>query len=90
MNLLRNNVQQGVQRAQVLFFRGIIALSSSLVKCRVKLPRENLVNIRFLSSYFVNTHLLTHLDSNMGKLNVSMLRYLSSEEFRVLTAVSSH
>ena len=25
---------------------------------------------------------------NMGKLNVSMLRYLSSEEFRVLTAVS--
>ena len=24
----------------------------------------------------------------MGKLNVSMLRYLSSEEFRVLTAVS--
>ena len=82
MNLLRNNVQQGVQRAQVLFFR--------IVKCRVKFPCENLVNIRFLSSYFVNTHLLTHLDSNMGKLNVSMLRYLSSEEFRVLTAVSSH
>ena len=29
MNLLRNNVQQGVQRAQVFFFR--------IVKCRVKL-----------------------------------------------------
>ena len=26
----------------------------------------------------------------MGKLNVSMLRYLSSEEFRVLTAVSEY
>ena len=72
------------------FFEESSLSRRSLVKCRVKLPCENLVNIRFLSSYFVNTHLLTHLDSNMGKLNVSMLRYLSSEEFRVLTAVSCH
>ena len=82
MNLLRNNVQRGVQRAQLLL------RNRSLVKCRVKFSCEDLVNIRFVSSFFVNTHLLTHLDSNMGKLNVSMLRYLSSEEFRVLTAVS--
>lgn len=26
----------------------------------------------------------------MGKLNVTMLRYLSREDFRVLTAVSKH
>ena len=85
MNLLRNNVQRGVQRAQlVLRNRSLV----SLVKCRVKFSCEDLVNIKFVSSFFVNTQLLTHLDSNMGKLNVSMLRYLSSEEFRVLTAVS--
>lgn len=40
-------------------------------------------NFRYIERYI---HVLKH--KTMGKLNVSMLRYLSSEEFRVLTAVS--
>ena len=71
--------QQIVQKAQ----RDILCCGT----CKSDLEVHHAGQCNFLGQKF-RYNLVFFKDPTMGKLNVSMLRYLSSEEFRVLTAVS--
>ena len=77
-NIGQRRISRAPKRREISKF---LCWTSSLVEYR---------EYGFVIAYFV-VRILKYLQAqriNMGKLNVSMLRYLSSEEFRVLTAVS--